>query len=93
MVIVHFWVIVDGSSDDVDEPIKAVSLDQDFKKTHSLCTMNSINMVRVLCQVVAYVYGYLKVCRTVGEEVEIVVPTGAAGNITGKCAEIGRCAR
>ncbi|XP_022106990.1 threonine synthase-like 2 [Acanthaster planci] len=76
---------VEGCSDDVDEPIKAVCLDQDFKAIHNLCTMNSINMCRVLCQIVAYFYGYLKVCRSVGDEVEIVVPTGAAGNITGGC--------
>ncbi|XP_071798793.1 threonine synthase-like 2 [Asterias amurensis] len=78
-------ISAEGSSDDLDLIIKPVILDQEFKTLHNLCTMNSINMIRTLVQVVNFFYGYLAICKTVGETVEIVVPTGAAGHITGGC--------
>ncbi|XP_064622944.1 threonine synthase-like 2 [Lineus longissimus] len=74
---------VDGTSDDLDEPIKACFLDEAFSKKHNLCSVNSINWARIMVQIAHFVYGYFKVCRSVGETVEIVVPTGACGNVTG----------
>ena len=31
-----------------------------------------------------FFYGYFRTCAAVGDEVEMVLPTGAAGNITGQ---------
>ena len=42
---------MDGSSDDLDEPIKEVFQDRDFVRKHHLCSINSINWARILVQV------------------------------------------
>ena len=49
-MLVYF--IVDGSSDDLDEPIKEVFLDRKFVDEHHLCSINSINWARILVQVI-----------------------------------------
>ncbi|KAB7494803.1 Threonine synthase-like 2, partial [Armadillidium nasatum] len=72
----------DGSSDDLDVPIKMCFEDKDFASQHNLISMNSINIGRILAQIPIYVFGYYKLASKIGEEVEIVVPTGAAGSIT-----------
>ena len=43
--------LVDGSSDDLDEPIKEIFLDRKFVDEHHLCSINSINWARILVQV------------------------------------------
>ena len=45
------YVLVDGSSDDLDEPIKELFQDREFVKEHNLCSINSINWARILVQV------------------------------------------
>ena len=44
-------ILVDGSSDDLDEPIKELFQDREFVKEHNLCSINSINWARILVQV------------------------------------------
>ena len=73
---------VEGTSDDLDVPIKKCFLDKKFRDLHSLCSVNSVNWVRIMFQMVPYILTYMKVCSYVGETVRFVVPTGAAGNIT-----------
>jgi len=77
---VHNFV-VEGTSDDLDEPIKAVFADRDYVENNNLCSINSINWARILVQIGHYFYTYLQVAPEVGDTVEIVVPTGACGNI------------
>jgi threonine synthase len=72
---------VEGTSDDLDVPIKAVFADIEYVKTHSLCSINSINWARILVQISHYFYCYFQMAETVGDTVEIIVPTGACGNI------------
>ena len=74
---------VEGTSDDLDVPIKAVFGDWAFVKKHNLCSINSINWARVLVQAGHFVYSYYQLAERLGQEVEVVIPTGACGNITG----------
>ncbi|KAE8628841.1 hypothetical protein XENTR_v10000249 [Xenopus tropicalis] len=85
---VHVFA-VDGTSDELDYPIKKLFADSDFVKTHNIISTNSVNWARILVQIAHFFYGYLQCvpptelqCPT---PVEIVVPTGGAGNITAGC--------
>ncbi|XP_067884854.1 threonine synthase-like 2 [Heterodontus francisci] len=77
---------VDGTSDELDEPIRNVFADTEFVKRHNIMSLNSINWARVMVQIAHYFYAYFHCCPSMNEIplplVEIVVPTGAAGNIT-----------
>jgi threonine synthase len=82
------WLPVDGSSDDLDIPIKTVLTDTDFSNQFNLCSVNSINWGRVVAQTVHFIYCYFRTIETLDErnfsrQVEIAVPTGACGNLTG----------
>ena len=79
---------VDGSSDDLDVPIKAVFADLEYTKNNNLCSINSINWARILVQISHYFYCYFQLAENVGDLVEIVIPTGACGNIACKCSLI-----
>merc|ERR1740128_889157 len=72
---------VDGSSDDLDVPIKAVFADLEYTEANNLCSINSINWARILVQIGHYFYCYFQMAENVGDLVEIVIPTGACGNI------------
>ncbi|XP_025096225.1 threonine synthase-like 2 isoform X1 [Pomacea canaliculata] len=72
----------DGSSDDLDVPIREIFDDADFVKKHHLCSANSLNWARIMVQIVHFFYAYIKLCPECDQELEIVVPTGGAGNIT-----------
>ncbi|KAL7639752.1 UNVERIFIED_CONTAM: hypothetical protein RMT77_009162 [Armadillidium vulgare] len=73
---------VEGTSDELDVPIKQCFEDKNFVAQHNLICLNSINIGRILAQIPIYVFAYYKLVSKIGEEVEIVVPTGAAGSIT-----------
>ena len=73
---------VDGSSDNLDVPIKAVFADHQYIANSNLCSINSINWARILVQISHFIYCYLQLADTVGDTVTIVCPTGACGNIT-----------
>ncbi|XP_035673866.1 threonine synthase-like 2 isoform X1 [Branchiostoma floridae] len=81
---VHVFA-VDGTSDDLDYPIKQCFVDAEFVQKHNLISINSINWARVMVQTVHHFYAYFQMCRSCDQEVEIVVPTGAMGNITAGC--------
>ncbi|XP_078310780.1 threonine synthase-like 2 isoform X3 [Crassostrea virginica] len=73
---------VDGSSDDLDIPIKLCFQDHAFTKRHNLSSINSINWARIMVQTVHYIYAYLQICPSCDSVVQIVIPTGACGNVT-----------
>ena len=76
---------MEGSSDDLDMPIKAVFGDVAFVEQYRLCSINSINWSRVMIQLSHHIYSYLQLAENPGEDVvEVVVPSGACGNITGE---------
>ena len=80
---VHVFA-VHGSSDDLDVPIRNCFTDKDYVQKYNLCSINSINWVRILAQITHFFYAYFRVCQEVGETVRFFVPTGAMGHVTGE---------
>ncbi|XP_054963678.1 threonine synthase-like 2 isoform X3 [Pan paniscus] len=76
---------VEGNSDELDEPIKTVFADVAFVKKHNLMSLNSINWSRVLVQMAHHFFAYFQCTPSLDTHplplVEVVVPTGAAGNL------------
>lgn len=79
---------VEGNSDELDEPIKAVFADVAFVEKHNLMSLNSINWSRVLVQMAHHFFAYFQCAPSLDKHplppVEVVVPTGAGGNLAGK---------
>uniref|UniRef100_A0A3Q1JED4 Threonine synthase-like 2 n=1 Tax=Anabas testudineus TaxID=64144 RepID=A0A3Q1JED4_ANATE len=85
---VHVFA-ADGSSDDIDQPLRCLFADQELVKSHSLMSLNSVNWSRIMIQLTHFIYAYLELsdmgqteCDGALPELEVVVPTGGAGNIT-----------
>ncbi|XP_056669109.1 threonine synthase-like 2 isoform X1 [Monodelphis domestica] len=80
---------VEGNSDELDEPIRAVFADVAFAKKHNLMSLNSINWSRILVQMAHYFFAYFQCVPSMDvcplPPVEVVVPTGAAGNLAAGC--------
>ncbi|XP_020745145.2 threonine synthase-like 2 isoform X2 [Odocoileus virginianus] len=80
---------VEGNSDELDEPIKTVFADVAFVKKHNLMSLNSINWSRVLVQIAHHFFAYFQCAPSLDMHplpaVEVVVPTGAAGNLAAGC--------
>ena len=77
---------VEGTSDDLDVPIKRIFHDSpSYARDHNLCSVNSINWARVLVQAAHHIYAYFRALegKELGQEVEVLIPTGACGNVTG----------
>ncbi|TSL28174.1 Threonine synthase-like 2 [Bagarius yarrelli] len=87
---VHVFA-ADGSSDEIDVPLRKLFADQDLVNSYGLMSLNSVNWSRILVQLAHFIYAYLQlsgVQDTDGDTlpaVEVVVPTGGAGNITAGC--------
>jgi len=77
-----FNLAVRGTFDDAQAIVKEIFGDLDFKRTHALGAVNSINWARVLAQVVYYFYAWGRVHRATGcREIYASVPTGNFGDI------------
>ncbi len=85
-----FVVGIHGNFDDAQTGVKKIFADKEFakeldEKGYQFSSANSINIGRLIPQVVYYVYAYgvmLKEERiTAGEKINVVVPTGNFGNI------------
>ncbi len=81
---------VDGNFDDCQTGVKAIFSDKELgrrldKKGYQFSSANSINIGRLVPQIVYYVYAYSRLLKDNvigdGEEVNFVVPTGNFGNI------------
>ena len=81
---------LEGNFDDAQRGVKTLFRDQDFCETMArrgrhLGSANSINIGRLLPQMVYYVHAYLELVRTAriqpGESMDVSVPTGNFGNI------------
>ncbi|XP_068561795.1 threonine synthase-like 2 [Cebidichthys violaceus] len=84
---VHVFA-ADGTSDDIDQPLRRLFADQDLVRSHGLMSLNSVNWSRVMIQLAHFIYAYLELsgmerAEADGDlpELEVVVPTGGAGNI------------
>ena len=78
-----YFSSVEGTSDDLDVPIKKIFENPDFVKKHNVCSINSINWARICTQIVHYIYCYFQCRQNSTENVKIIVPTGACGNVSG----------
>lgn len=76
-----FNIAVRGTFDDAQAIVKTLFNDLEFRDTHRLGAVNSINWARVLAQVVYYVFAYLKLRKQGAQSVDFSVPTGNFGDI------------
>lgn len=85
-----YVVGIKGNFDDAQSGVKAMFNDKELaekmaQKGYQFSSANSINIGRLVPQVVYYVYSYVKLLAngelTEGEKINIVVPTGNFGNI------------
>jgi len=85
-----FVVGIEGNFDDAQNGVKAMFNDRDLEKRlndkgYQFSSANSINIGRLVPQVVYYVYAYAKMVKNgeikSGDEINVVVPTGNFGNI------------
>lgn len=81
---------IKGNFDDAQSGVKAMFNNKDLaedmkKKGYQFSSANSINIGRLVPQIVYYVYAYSKLYKkgevTDGETINVVVPTGNFGNI------------
>jgi threonine synthase len=76
-----FNIAIEGVFDDCQDLVKAVSSDLKFKARYRIGTVNSINWVRVVAQVVYYFKGYLAATSSTDQKVSFTVPSGNFGNV------------
>lgn len=77
-----FNIAIRGTFDDGQAIVKSIFNDLDFKDSHHLGAINSINWARILAQVVYYVYASLHVSKHENDNtVNFAVPTGNFGDI------------
>lgn len=85
-----FVIGIDGNFDDAQNGVKKIFNDLDFAEDmkdngYALSSANSINIGRLVPQIVYYFHGYLTLLREKklvrGEKINIAVPTGNFGNI------------
>lgn len=78
---------VDGTSDDLDVPIRKIFEDETFCRAYNVISANSVNLVRVLVQIAHFFYAYLRFASRLksGQALRVVVPFGGGGNIAAAC--------
>ena len=85
-----FVVGIHGNFDDAQTGVKQIFADKELEKEMAekgfqFSSANSINIGRLVPQIVYYVYSYAKLLKeekiTDGEAINVVVPTGNFGNI------------
>lgn len=83
-------VAIHGNFDDAQSGVKAIFENRNLEKEmaaagYQFSSANSINIGRLVPQIVYYVYAYAKLLQneeiTAGEAINVVVPTGNFGNI------------
>jgi len=83
-------IAIEGNFDDAQKGVKAIFGDRVFarslaEKGYMFSSANSINIGRLIPQIVYYVHAYLHLLKNSkiksGEKINIVVPTGNFGNI------------
>jgi threonine synthase len=74
-------IAIDGTFDDCQSLVKAVTGDAAFKARFRIGAVNSINWARVAAQTVYYFKGYFAATSKPGEQVAFAVPSGNFGNI------------
>lgn len=81
---------IEGNFDDAQQAVKRLLGDSDFaaflkKEDIQISSANSINICRLVPQIVYYFYGYGQLVESgqikPGEEIDVLVPTGNFGNM------------
>lgn len=73
---------VGGNFDDCQKIVKDLFLDEEFKHTYNLASVNSINWARIVAQMVYYFYAYFEITDdNLNMKINFSVPTGNFGNI------------
>ena len=75
-------VEVEGTSDDADVPIRELFANEEDRANFSLCSINSVNICRLLMQVVHYFFAYFQLCPTCNRKIRFYIPCGGFGNCT-----------
>lgn len=80
-------ILIEGSFDDGQRIIKAIMSEEryrDFKYENNFISFNSINIARILAQIVFFVYAYLELVRRqvipLGDPINFSVPSGNFGD-------------
>lgn len=85
-----YVVGIEGNFDDAQSGVKAMFNNQELtsamnQKGYQFSSANSINIGRLVPQIVYYVYAYSRLVKkgsiTIGDQMNVVVPTGNFGNI------------
>jgi threonine synthase len=71
---------VRGSFDECQRMVKEAFLDASLSKTHQLSSANSINVGRLLPQMVYYATSSLQIWRESGRNANYIIPSGNVGN-------------
>ena len=71
-------IALEGAFGDCQNIVKALFVDEDFRKEKKPVAVNSINFARILAQIVYYFYAYFQAEQ---KEISFSVPTGNFGDI------------
>ena len=71
---------VDGTFDDCQRMVKEAFVNEELRARHRFSSANSINIGRLLPQMVYYVASSLDVRRRLGSEASYIIPAGNLGN-------------
>jgi threonine synthase len=71
---------VNGTFDECQRMVKEAFLDPSLKESHQLSSANSINIGRLLPQMVYYAKAGLELWRQLGRRANFIIPTGNLGN-------------
>jgi threonine synthase len=72
---------IEGTFDECQDIVKTIAGDLDFKRTHALGAVNSINWARIAAQAVYYFKGYFAATASDAQRVAFAVPSGNFGNV------------
>ena len=73
-------VAIDGTFDDCQEMVKAMFNDLEFRDSHNLGAVNSINWARVMAQTVYYFYAAFSLDASGRRALDFSIPTGNFGD-------------
>jgi len=85
-----YVIAIEGNFDDAQTGVKRIFNDKEFNRIlnnngYMFSSANSINIGRLIPQIVYYIYAYVKLLKlgeiSSGEKINVVVPTGNFGNI------------
>ena len=85
-----YVIAIEGNFDDAQTGVKRIFNNKEFNRIlnnngYMFSSANSINIGRLIPQIVYYIYAYVKLLKlgeiSSGEKINVVVPTGNFGNI------------